>query len=331
MLRRRYYHGPISDHFDGERFFSPFYSGRPQPGDLWKWQHERSRPIWPRSMPNLCYDHPPEKVDGTALRVSYVGHTTFLIQTHGLNILTDPIWSKRASPLPWIGPKRVHSPGIHWADLPPIDLVLISHNHYDHLDLPTIKRLWYRDRPCIFTPLGNDRIIRRRNTAITVEAMDWHDVCSTTVPEVEIVLLPAQHWSARGLKDRNLALWGAFGIRTPSGSIYFAGDTGFGEGHHFTIAHNTLTPIRLALLPIGDYAPRWFMRHSHMDPEEAIHATHLLASKHNISMHHDVFPLSDVAYGEAITSLRDALDTMEGARPHFDIMDVGSHQWIPTL
>ncbi|MGB7037131.1 MAG: MBL fold metallo-hydrolase, partial [Xanthobacteraceae bacterium] len=171
----RYYHGPISDHFDGERFFDPAGAPPRSRGDLFRWYRRRraTRAKWPSWAPSPYADRPPARVDGAAWRISYVGHASFLIQTAGRNILLDPVWSKRASPFRLIGPRRVNDPGIVFADLPPIDVALVSHGHYDHLDIATLSPLAAVHRCRVVTPLGNDTIMRNRDPAIAAEGCDW--------------------------------------------------------------------------------------------------------------------------------------------------------------
>src|ERR1700722_10190777 len=173
----RYYQGPVSDHFDGERFFDPFGAPPRSRRDLLGWFIDRhwrgTKSKWPAWAPSPYADRPPARVEGAAWRVSYVGHASWLIQTAGLNILLDPVWSQRASPFRLLGPKRVNDPGIAFADLPPIDVVLVSHGHYDHLDLATLSRLAAAHRPRVIAPLGNNAIMRNRDSAIAAEGHDW--------------------------------------------------------------------------------------------------------------------------------------------------------------
>ena len=175
----RYYSGPVSDHFNGERFFDPQGVPPRSRRELNRWLIDRywrgTRAKWPAWAPSPHVDRPPPRVDGTACRISYVGHASFLLQIAGLNILLDPVWSMRASPFRRVGPKRVNDPGIAFADLPPIDVVLVSHAHYDHLDVATLSRLAAAHRPRVIAPLGNDAIIRAHDKAIAAEAHDWHD------------------------------------------------------------------------------------------------------------------------------------------------------------
>lgn len=298
----KYYDGEMSDHFDGTRFFDPSYKRERGFFDFLKWQLSRESNYWPADKLPSNYSIPPERVYGSELLVTNVGHVTYLIQTEGLNILTDPVWSERASPVTFAGPQRIIDPGIKFDDLPEIDIVLVSHNHYDHLDLDTLYKLWNKYQPRIITPLGNDTIIKSKNKAITAEAYDWGDQVVIN-DKVAIGLDPMQHWSARGLFDRNKALWAAFTIQTPGGNIYFVGDSGYGAGQHFKAAKAKYGSFRLALLPIGAYNPRWFMSYAHMDPEEAIFAYIDLGKPTFIPGHYDVFKLTDEAYGEALKIL----------------------------
>ena len=270
-----YYRGPQSDHFKDGVFFNP--GGEAPRGfiDLLKWQFGGGRSKWPASWPEPLPPAKPERrVDRDALRVTMVGHASLLIQASGLNILTDPVWSERVSPLSFAGPRRVSAPGIAFEDLPPIDLVLVSHNHYDHLDTRTLARLHATHEPRIVTPLGNDTIIKAAAPAAKITAHDWGDRLDFD-DGVAVHVEPAHHWSARGTRDRRMALWSGFVIDTPSGKIYFAGDTGFQGGHIYRALAEKHGAFRLAILPIGAYEPRWFMEAQHQNPEEAVrrHAT----------------------------------------------------------
>ncbi len=304
----RYYHGPPSDHFDGERFFLP--GSVPPRGrrDLLRWQMQRrlGRAKWPDWAPSPYVDRPPARVAGRALRISYVGHASFLVQTAGLNVLLDPVWSKRASPLRFIGPKRVNDPGIAFADLPPIDIVLVSHGHYDHLDLATLSRLASVHRPRVIAPLGNDAIMRQHDPAIAAEAYDWEDRIDLGVG-IGLTLVPAQHWSARTLFDRNMSLWASFVIEAPCGRIYFVADSGYRDGRHFRAAGERHGPLRLAILPIGAYEPRWFMRGQHMNPAELVQAFIDCGAEFALGHHYGTFQLTDEAIDAPLVALSDAL------------------------
>jgi L-ascorbate metabolism protein UlaG (beta-lactamase superfamily) len=258
MATNPYYTGERTDHFDGTRFFIPGHNADKSLGDVLRWRFQGHRHAWPKSAPSPFHDHPPERVPGELLRVSYVGHATVLVQTRGLNILIDPVWSERASPFQWAGPKRVNRPGIDLDKLPKLDAVLITHNHYDHMDLACLSKLARHHAPRFITALGNDRILRRHDRAIDAEAYDW-GARVVLSGQVSIHLEPCFHWSARGLGDRRMALWCAFVIATPDGAIYHIADTGWGNGSFFSAVREKHGPLRLAILPIGAYEPRFFM------------------------------------------------------------------------
>jgi L-ascorbate metabolism protein UlaG (beta-lactamase superfamily) len=240
-MRSRYYSGPASDHFDGVRFFDPRGVSARSRRDLLRWFVDRrwrgTKAKWPVWAPSPYMDRPPLRFGGTACRISYVGHASFLIQTAGLNILIDPVWSKRASPSRFVGPKRVNDPGIAFADLPPIDVVLVSHGHYDHLDVRTLSRIAATHRARVITPLGNDVIMRKFDPAIAAEAYDWDDRIDIG-NGLTVTLVASRHWSARNLSDHNMALWASFVIDTPGGRIYFVADSGHGDGHYFEVHEN---------------------------------------------------------------------------------------------
>jgi L-ascorbate metabolism protein UlaG (beta-lactamase superfamily) len=278
---------PFPIHFDGKRFYNP---GAPQPRgfkDVLRWQLT-SRPQPAPFMPDVVPSQPPAGVEGAELRVTLVNHSTVLLQQYGLNILTDPIWSERASPFSWVGPRRLREPGVKWDDLPPIDLVLLSHNHYDHLDLPTLRRLADRPPTQFVVPIGVSRLLRSHNM-VPIHELDWGG--SLPIGEAAIHCVPALHFSARGLFDRNRTLWCGFVIENAGHRIYFAGDTAFGP--HFAQIKERFGPPSLALLPIGAYEPRWFMSPIHMDPEEAVRAHEILAAKISVAIHHGTFRLAD--------------------------------------
>jgi L-ascorbate metabolism protein UlaG (beta-lactamase superfamily) len=275
-------------HFDGKRFYNPDAPQARGLLDLPRWKLT-SRPEYsPRFIADVEQSIPPRRVDGSGLRTTLVNHSTVLLQQHGLNILTDPILSERASPLSWIGPRRRRKPGVSWEDLPSIDAVLISHNHYDHLDLPTLRRLAARGDSTFIVPARGARLLRSEHIGPAHE-LDWGE--SLPLPGFTIHCVPALHFSSRGIYDRNKTLWCGYMIECQGRLVYFAGDTGFG-GHFAQIREKFGSP-RLALLPIGAYEPRWFMSPIHMAPDEAVKAHEVLAAETSIAIHHGTFKLAD--------------------------------------
>lgn len=303
IMPEAYYRGPVSDHFDGTTFFNP---GKPRTQgflDLLRWQMGGGRVAWPEAAPGARVA-PDRSVD--ALRVTMIGHASVLIQVNGLNILTDPVWSDRASPVTFAGPKRVNAPGVSLESLPPIHAVLVSHNHYDHLDLDTLGRLWRAHRPKIITPLGNDTIMRAADPSIEVTTIDWNGEAAIG-PGIDLVALPMHHWSARGMFDRNFALWASFLIRTPQGAVYHVGDSGYGGGDYFRIVKERFGGCRLAILPIGAYEPRWFMSYGHMNPEEAVKAFSDCGAAYAMAHHWGTFQLTNEGIDAPREDLRTAL------------------------
>jgi L-ascorbate metabolism protein UlaG (beta-lactamase superfamily) len=319
----RYYDGPPSDHFDGTRFLDPAHGMPPKSlPDVLRWYVQRERAEWPRWHASPFADKPPRRVDTPAWRISYVGHASVLIQASGFNILIDPVWSERASPLGFAGPKRVNDPGVAFDALPPIDVVLVSHNHYDHLDATTLSALATPHRPRLITPLGNDTIIRSYDTSIAAEAHDWGARVELG-RGVAVTFAPARHWSARGLRDRNKALWAAFVIETPAGRIFHVADSGYGDGYYFRSARERFGPLRLAILPIGAYEPRWFMRDQHMNPSDAVKALADCGAQQALAHHHGTFQLTDEAIDAPVIALGEALDEAKVPREKFTALKPG--------
>jgi len=315
---------PVSDHFDGRIFFDPD-GVPPRPlRDLLRWQfgRDRKRHVWPEWAPSPHADTPPERVGGDRVRLSFVGHVSWLIQTAGVNILVDPVWSERASPFSFTGPKRCNHPGIAFEALPPIDVVLVSHGHYDHLDIKTLSRLAAKFSPRVITPLGNDVTMRRANSAIRAEAFDWQHRVELGA-DVAVNLVPTRHWSARGLFDRNRALWASFVMETRAGKIYIVCDSGYGEGKHFRRVAEAHGPLRLAILPIGAYEPRWFMRDQHMNPADAVQALADCGAAQALAHHHGTFQLTDEAIDAPVIALGEALDQANVPRERFAVLRPG--------
>lgn len=300
----RYYDGPVSDHFDGRFFFDTHGMTPKSLPEVARWWLAGGKAEWPDHVPNTRDDTPPQRVEGARLRIATVGHATLLIQTAGLNILTDPVWSERVSPVSFAGPKRVRAPGIRFEALPPLDAVLVSHCHYDHLDLATLSRIAAAHGCRVITPLGNDNIMRAHDPAIRAEAYDWGD--RVALGDIGITLAPMRHWSARGVLDRNKALWAAFVLATPWGNIYHVGDSGYGDGHHFRTAAARYGPFRLAILPIGAYEPRWFMRDMHMNPGDALRAFRDCGAELALAHHFGTFQLTDEPFDAPLRALEES-------------------------
>ncbi|MER8572243.1 MBL fold metallo-hydrolase [Mesorhizobium sp. M1338] len=327
----RYYSGPPSDHFDGTLFFNPDGQLPGRFADLLKWQLNGKRSKWPATNPSpFPQAKPAAKVDGAALNVTMVGHSTLLIQTGGLNILTDPVWSQRASPLFFAGPKRINPPGIAFADLPPIDLVLVSHNHYDHLDLATLKRLKAGHDPLVLTPLGNDTLIGDAIPGMRLSAHDWGDRVEVG-NGVAVHVEPVHHWSARGARDRRMALWAGFVVETPDSKLYFAGDTGFHDGINYRQMAGKHGGFRFAILPIGAYEPRWFMAPQHQNPEEAVQGMTLCNAAFAAGCHWGTFQLTDEPIDEPARKLTEALDDQGIPRGRFRALRPGEIWSVPEI
>jgi L-ascorbate metabolism protein UlaG (beta-lactamase superfamily) len=246
------------------------------------------REKWPAAVSNTCKPEVHAVLQPGEVALTFVNHATFLIQTHGLNILTDPVWSKRVGPVSWFGPARVRPPGIDFDALPPIHLVLISHNHYDHLDRATLKRISARFSPRFLVPWGNRKLLQSAGAREIVE-FDWWQTLDLSAG-CGITFAPTQHWSKRGLFDRQKSLWGSFMVSAGGRRIYFGGDSAYSS--HFADIRRRLGAPDLALLGIGAYEPRWFMQTMHMNPAEAVAAHRDLGARESIGMHFGTFRLS---------------------------------------
>jgi L-ascorbate metabolism protein UlaG (beta-lactamase superfamily) len=308
MIRR-------TDHFDGRRFFNP-NGANGQPFWMVPRMLLTPRTRWP---PEVSVEprRPPTPGPDEVV-VTFVGHATFLIQVAATNVLTDPVYSKRASPVSFAGPRQVRAPGVRFDDLPTISLVLLSHNHYDHCDLRTLRLLERRFQPPVVTPLGNGPLLRSAGIRQVNEIDWWETVSAAPLP---ITLTPAQHFSARSMFDRNRALWGGFLIEARGLRILHAGDSGYGP--HFREIGARLGPIDLALLPIGAYEPRWFMKDIHMNPAEAVQAHLDLAARQSIAMHFGRFQLTAEGIEEPVRDLVKALLERGVAPERFRAVEAG--------
>jgi L-ascorbate metabolism protein UlaG (beta-lactamase superfamily) len=275
-------------HFDGRCFYNP---DAPQSRgflNALRWKLTSRPEPSPPFITDVAQSIPPRKVEGRQFRITLVNHSTVLVQGSGFNLLTDPIWSERASPLSWIGPRRRRKPGVRIEDVPPIDAVLVSHNHFDHLDLATLRQLAIRGRSTFIVAARGARLLRSQKIE-PIHELDWGE--SLTMSGFRIHCVPAMHFSARGILDRNKTLWCGYVIECHERLVYFAGDTGF--GNHFAWIREKFGPPSVALLPIGAYEPRWFMSPVHMSPEKAVKAHDILGAKMSIAIHHGTFQLAD--------------------------------------
>jgi len=312
-----------SDHFDGRRFFNPNgANGRPV------WMVPRMlltpRTRWPSVLP--VEPRRPPTAGPHDVVVTFIGHATFLIQVAATNLLIDPVYAARASPVAFAGPRRVRAPGVRFDDLPTIALVLLSHNHYDHCDLGTLRALERRFHPQVVTPIGNGRLLRSAGIG-HVEEIDWWQKAGEA--PLPITLTPAQHFSSRNMFDRNRALWSGFLIEALGRRILFAGDSGYGP--HLRDIAARLGPIDLALLPIGAYEPRWFMQDIHMNPVEAVQAHLDLAARQSIAMHYGTFQLTPEGIDEPVRELAQALRERGVPAERFRTVEVGESVSLPSL
>jgi L-ascorbate metabolism protein UlaG (beta-lactamase superfamily) len=354
FLDRIYYTGPESGHYDGARFFNPGGDDTMRPpagGNRGNFlvrflTGSDGRPPWPDTVPvtqgygaaeatpcpvtnprvaenwKRCVD----KVDPTRMFATWIGHASVLVQSDGLNILTDPIYSERAGPF-GIGPGRVTKPGIAFDDLPKIDVVVVSHNHYDHMDLATLKKLWDRDKPLIVTSLGNDTVMKK--AGITAVARDW-GTRITVKPGVDVIVTRNHHWSSRWGVDRNRALWSSFVVTLPGGNIMFSGDTGFGNGG-WPVEAAKYGPIRLALIPIGAFRfqPGQMGIGSHIGPIDAAEVFVRSKARTAIGIHWGTFRLSYEAY-DTPPKLLDIVNGCRGIRS-FGTVPIGQSTEIASL
>ena len=309
-----------SDHFDGERYYNPTLPQGfvPSISSIFKLLLD-GRSKWPKSVPNVAVPKLNEKLASNHVAVTFVNHATFLLQISGLNILTDPVWSRRISPFRWLGPARVREPGIAFDELPNIGLILLTHNHYDHMDLDTLTRLNQRFAPTVLVSTGNKTLLRSIGFE-DVHELDWWDDTQIN-PTLKITFAPTQHFSGRSLWDRQKSLWGSYMLHYRNRLIYFGGDSGYSS--HFSEIRQRLGSPDLAFLGIGAYAPRWFMKPMHMNPEEAVQAHQDLESRQSIGMHFGTFQLSSEAIDRPKIDLESALSHEGGPGEQFVILEEG--------
>jgi L-ascorbate metabolism protein UlaG (beta-lactamase superfamily) len=323
MLSGPRYRGPVSDHFDGKQFINPGGFKAKGLSDVLKWMFTRKREKWPE-MRSVSGPRPLAFYrDG--FRITFINHTTFLIQVDGINILTDPVWSSRTSPFEWAGPKRVRKPGIPLEELPKIHVVLLSHNHYDHLDIATMRTIFGAHHPKIITPLGVKAFLDQEKITGATD-LDWWDEFALS-KDVSVRCMPAQHFSGRGNLDRDATLWCGYTLNTSAGTLYFAGDTGYNE-HTFKEIGAKTGEIKISIIPIGAYKPRWFMSPIHVSPYEAVKIHLDVKSKLSIASHFGTFPLADEGYGDAMSDLKKALAENQLSETEFIALEEGEPKSI---
>ena len=306
---------PTSDHFDGRRFFNPGAPADRGVRDLLRWKLTSKPSRWPERM-EVRPSRPPPPPAGEGMVATWIGHSSFLIQTARGNLLTDPVYSERAGPFSWAGPRRAIAPGIAWEDLPKIDAVLLSHDHYDHCDLPTLRRVARRWNAAVIVPLGHAGLLRKAGAAGPVFELDWWETHSFG-PGMSVTLVPARHWTRRRPGDTNRRLWGGFMIRAGNRLGYFAGDSGYDKALFPEIASRCGRPD-LAMIPIGAYEPRWFMKDAHMNPAEAVRVHRDVGATLSVAMHWGTFQLTDEGRDDPAREL--ALAMTEQAVPEGEFL-----------
>ena len=307
--------------FDGTRFHQP----EPLKTGFRDWLRREgvSRGPWRAFDDTPPGPPPPRCVEGGRLRVTMVNHSTVLLQMDGWNILTDPTWAERSAPV--VGSRRRRPPGLRLEDLPPIDVLLVSHDHHDHMDLPTLARLQEAWHPRVYTGLGNAAFLERHGIG-GVRELDWWQ-WAPIGEGVVLTAVPARHMSGRSLFGRDRTLWCGFVLSGPSGSVYFAGDTGWGS--LFAPIGEAFPDLRLALLPIGGFQPAWYMREQHLGPGDAVAAHRLLGVKTSVPIHFGTFPNAADGELEPAATLRAVLDRSPDVAPHFVLLDNGESLEVP--
>jgi L-ascorbate metabolism protein UlaG (beta-lactamase superfamily) len=307
-----------SSRFDGRRFHNPGRSASKSLADVLRWQLTADRRPWPARVALRREGALPAQVPAGHVAATFVNHSTFVLQLGGLVLLTDPVWSERASPVAFAGPRRVHPPGLRLDAIPRVDLVLLSHNHYDHFDRATLDRLEAGHRPPIVTLRGNEAYLRRHEGG-RLHALDWWQ--SVEVAGVRVTATPALHFSGRGILDRDRALWGGLVVEWDGPTVFFAADTGYWS--HFREVRHRFGTVGLALLPIGAYEPRWFMASAHMNPADAVRAHLDLGGPPSIGMHFGTFRLTDEAWEDPPRELAAALQQSGVAPSRFRVPTPG--------
>ena len=310
---------PVSDHFNGKTFFYP--GGKAQRGliDVLRWKFTSRAASWPEWV-EVAPQALPSPASNGGVTATWVNHATFLLQTAHCNILTDPVFSKRVSPVSWAGPARVHAPGVEFSALPRIDAVLVSHDHYDHCDLPSLRRLAEAFQPLFIVPLGHGALLKKIGATRVVELDWWQTYARAT--EVTVTLTPARHWTRRTLRGTNRRLWGGFLVQAARCKLWFVGDSGYDQRLFREIGRRWGAPD-LALIPIGAYEPRWFMQSAHMNPAEAVQAHLDVGAHQSVGMHWGTFQLTDEAREAPVQALKEARNAADLTPLQFRVLAPG--------
>lgn len=309
------YKGPESDHFKNGKFFTPNGAPAKGPADVFKWLLKRDQGPWTKNYETFVGPKPATQLED--LNITYVNHSTFLIQWNLLNILTDPVWSERVSPFSFAGPQRMRPPGLNFDELPNIDIVLLSHNHYDHLDITTVIKIEKNWSPLFIVPLGVKAYLTKNGIQNVLE-LDWWQETQTGI---KIQSVPAQHFTSRGMFDRDKTLWCGYVLEVSGKKLYFAGDSGYNE--FFKEIGKKCGPMDVSLIPIGAYAPEWFMSPIHVNPKQAVQIHKDVKSKQSIAMHFGTFPLADEGQGKAESELILELDRQNIPQKDFILPEEG--------
>lgn len=310
---------PGSDHFNGKTFFNPGLPSERGWLDVLRWQFTSRRATWPRWV-EIAPPPLPAVPRDDRVAVTWVNHSTFLLQTARGNLLTDPVFSDRVSPVPWAGPRRVHAPGVAFQSLPKIAAVLLSHDHYDHCDAPSLRRLAREHQPVFIAPLGHRELLAGFGATRIIE-LDWwqtHEPWSG----LTVTVTPSRHWSRRSIGGTNRRLWGGFYLHAGAHRVWFLGDSGYDADLFREIGRRGGAPD-LALIPIGAYAPRWFMQPAHMNPAEAIRTHQDCGARRSVAMHWGSFQLTDEGRDEPAQALEQARVAAGLAAEHFRVLAPG--------
>ena len=310
---------PASDHFNGKTFFFPGHPAERGLLDVLRWQLTSRVTRWPKAVAVTPGVPPPSPTD-EGITATWINHSTFLLQTARGNVLADPVFSERCSPVAWAGPRRVHAPGVSFESLPRIHAVLLSHDHYDHCDFPSLQRLAREHQPQFIAPLGHHDLLKAAG-ATRITELDWWKTCEPW-PGCSVTLTPAQHWSRRSVGTTNHRLWGGFALKAGGRFAWFAGDSGYNQTL-FREIHMRCGAPDLAMIPIGAYEPRWFMKTAHMNPAEAVSTHRDVGARRSVAMHWGTFQLTDEGREEPVRALTEAREVAGIGAEEFKVLQPG--------